>query len=956
LWTGGYLTTLAPQQPKRSRSGLAAFGWEDRPMGSVPARIGSFEVERELGRGGMGVVYLARDPRLERHVALKALPEAFLADPERRARLEREAKALAAASHPNIAGIFGLESAGDRLYLVLEYVAGETLMHRISRGPLPLDEAFELAGQIAAGIEAAHEAGVVHRDLKPANVIITDEGQVKILDFGLATGAGKTPISGSEPTLLDSPAQAFAATHEGVVLGTAAYMSPEQARGGRVDRRADLWGFGCILYEMLTGRQAFAGETVSDTLAAILRAEPDWSALPAQTPEAARRLLKRCLEKDARRRMRDAADAGLELEEARRALTVAPVAAKVVQARPWRAPIVWAGLAVALVAGGVLGWLVFGRPAPPAGTPPLRHLTLELPKGYVHSGWELAPDGSFLVIRASKETPGQPPSKEALYVRRLDSPELIPVKGSEGAYSATSPDSRWIFFVGPHPQNPSRRLLMKVPVDGSAPPVVVRDWDDAWQSGTFLPDGDLLFLRSSGRVMVRVPSAAGPEQPMEIDLGGVASALSEVLRPLPGGRAVLVDAITNVGGRFQFAVGLVDLTERKLRILVPDAGQAKLTPSGHMLYTHRDQLLMAPFDARRGVLTGEPVAVADGLGISEVWVNAEFDIGSDGTLVYRPGGYQGNRRFLAVLGADGSVTPWSDDRRTLQSDLAVSRDGRRLVVVVNSPDDRYELWTSDLDRPLLRRLCGEPNSDLVGSAFSADGARLAYQRQGFDERDGIYVVDWEGGLQPRILLKAESVDRSWSLGTWAPDSSGLILSRLERGRISLEFLAVDRTGQADGAPRSLVPAAYDSCCARFSPDGQLVAYLSREPGENQVVVAPWLPRGTFGPAVPLTNAKEVASRPLWAPDGRGLYFVDRADRLVFVPLQLDPLPSAGPPRVLASWEDAGLLDLYDGLVALPDGRFLAVCKGEDEREKHTRLEVVLGAAQAFAARLEQAAR
>jgi len=924
-------------------------------MGMVPARVGSFDVEREIGRGGMGVVYLAWDPRLERRVALKALPEAFLADAERRARLEREAKALAAASHPNIAGIFGLETAGDKLYLVLEYVDGESLAARLSRGPLPLDEALELAEQVAEGLEAAHEAGVVHRDLKPANVLVTHEGRVKILDFGLATGGGSGAVPGSEPTLVDSPVGTFAGTREGVILGTAAYMSPEQARGRRVDRRADLWAFGCILYEMLTARQAFIGETVSDTLAAILRGEPDWSALPAETPEAARRLLRRCLEKDPRQRLRDASDARLELAEARRAPSPAS-AALVAATRAWRMPVVWVGLAVALGVGGALGWLLASRLAG-GPAPPLRHLSLELPKGHVLSGWELAPNGSFLVLKAHRETPGQPPSRDALYVRRLDGAELVPVNGSEGSGGfRITPDSRWIALVAPHPQNPSRRLCEKVPVDGSAPPVVVRDWDDAWESARFLPNGDLLAFRSLGRTVVRIPLATGgPERTAELDFGGLASALDGG-NPLPDGSAVLVDAVTPVGRRFQLSVGLVDLEEHTLRILVPDAGRAKLVPAGYLLFTHRDRLLMAPFDERHGRLSGEPVAVAEGLAITEVWDNARFDVASDGTLVYEPGGYQGNRRYVALLRPDGAAAPVSDDRRSLQGNLSVSRDGRRLAVVVNSPDDRYELWTSEVERPLLRRLLSDGDADLIGPTFSPDGTRVAYTRQGFDERDGIYCVGWEGGAEPRLLLKKESVDRYWTLGTWVPDGSGLAVHLQEKGRSSLQFLPLDRTGRAAGEPRPLVPATYDTCCVRFSPDGRLVTYLSRETGEQQIVVAPWLPSGSFGPSVPLATAKDVASPGLWAPDGRGIHYVDRADRLVFVPLEPAQSAAAGPPRVLGSWEEAGLFDLLGGLVALPDGRFVAVCKGEEEREKRTRLEVVLGATQAFAARLERTAR
>src|SRR5262245_60034949 len=469
---------------------------------SAPQRIGGYPIERELGRGGMGIVYLGRDTRLGRAVAIKVLPDAFASDPERLARFEREAKLLASLSHANIAGIYGLEEADGHRFLALEYVEGPTLAERVARGALPLDETLEIARQIAGALAAAHDAGIIHRDLKPGNVKLTPAGDVKVLDFGLAKGAG-TAESSSD--LSQSPTLTYSPTGVGVILGTAAYMSPEQARAKVVDRRTDIWSFGCVLYEMLTGRQLFRGETASDTIAKILEREPDWSALPPGTPERVRDLLRRCLEKDARKRLRDMGDARIELEDvlAARASQSRIDAAEMRTRRRAGGP----GPLVAYVvaaAAVVVAAIVLLRPAMKGIPPRAIRLTvtepIEASLGGAAENCAIAPDGQAVVFVAtdSSDTP-------RLWLRPLETLDSRVMPGTEGASQPFwSPDSRWVGFFADGKRK-------KAGVDGGVE--VVCDALNP-RGGSWSARGTIVFAPGGEGPLYSVSAAGGELRPV----------------------------------------------------------------------------------------------------------------------------------------------------------------------------------------------------------------------------------------------------------------------------------------------------------------------------------------------------------------------------------------------------------------------------------------------------------
>src|SRR2546425_3006217 len=502
------------------------------------ATIGPYKVDREIGRGGMGVIFLAHDTRLGRTVALKALPEDVASDPDRLQRFEREARVLASLNHPNVAAIYGLEESEGRRYLALEHIEGETLADRIARGPLPLQETLNICIEIACGVEAAHDAGVVHRDLKPANVMITPNEQVKILDFGLAKGRVATDESGlakspvlvdsptlSSPTLPHSPTLISPATLPGVILGTAAYLSPEQARGKVVDRRTDIWSFGCIVYECLTGKRAFEGETVSDTIAKILEREMDWSTLPKHTPHRLRELLERCLAKDARRRLRDIGDARLALEEiwsgryaGAPAEAAAPAAAA---ATTRRAAVIAAASAIVGAVVAIAMWNAFG-PGSRVTPPQPAHLSIAIPPDVTYEDLASALGGRALVLRGSTRATKDAQPVSRLYVRRMDRNTFEPLRGTERAQGfVVSPDGRWILFAATPSEEASQLRIFKVPVDGGSPPAPVGDVDANPDSRpAWLESGDLLISVNDGTKYMRSSPGAPPSEPRKFDAPG----------------------------------------------------------------------------------------------------------------------------------------------------------------------------------------------------------------------------------------------------------------------------------------------------------------------------------------------------------------------------------------------------------------------------------------------------
>ena len=555
---------------------------------TVGSRLGHYTVDALIGEGGMGQVYQATDTKLKRQVALKILPEAFSADPDRLARFQREAEVLASLNHPNIGHIYGLEEAEGQRALVLELVEGPTLADRITQGPIPLDEALPIAKQIAEALEAAHEAGVIHRDLKPANVKVKDDGTVKVLDFGLAKALDPNPTG--DPS--QSPTLTAAATQMGVIMGTAAYMSPEQAAGKLVDKRGDIWAFGVVLFEMLAGQRVFTGETVSHVLGAVLQIDPKWDALPVPTPQPLRKLLRRCLEKDRKRRLRDIGDALTDLDEARTAQSD-ETAHSAVAHFPWWRPTLPAAAAASVIVGVVAGIAVWTLTRAVPSTPrPVSRSSILLPPGVavgsnaVHNPIALSPSGTHLVYAGSDQ----------LYVRAMDQIEATPILRTEGAVGPFfSPGGQWVGFW-------ADGQLKKVSVTGGAP-VTLCEIGVAPYGATWSPDDTILLGSIAG--VSRVPGSGGTPEVIVTLKDGEARPVWPQL--LPGGEWVLFSVAQSRN------IEIHSLVTGERRVLIQNGGDVRYLPTGHLAYVLDGTLLAVPFDVEQRTITGGPVPLVEGV-------------------------------------------------------------------------------------------------------------------------------------------------------------------------------------------------------------------------------------------------------------------------------------------------------------------------------------------------------
>ena len=892
-------------------------------------QLGPYEIVAPLGAGGMGEVYRARDTKLDRDVAVKVLPEAFARDAERVARFQREAKVLASLNHPNIAAIHGFEESDAVRFLVLELVEGQTLAERLRGGALPVDEALEVCKQIAEALEAAHEHGVIHRDLKPANVKVTPDGKVKVLDFGLAKAfAGDASAS----DIAHSPTITVEHTRPGVVLGTAAYMSPEQTRGKPLDKRTDIWSFGCVLYESLTGQRPFDAETTSDIVAKILERDPDYGPLPDNTPPKVRDLLQRCLEKNRKRRLRDIGDAVLELDEAiatRAWSTSAMSAATAVPAYQRRMARSILAAALLLVLGGVAGitlWDLF-RPTDSPLPLPVSRVSIAFPAQMQVVDWGLSPDGKTLAwITRRKPSSGASRAERRIYTRRLDTYQVDPIRGTEDAYDfAFSWDTRWLTFHAPVSPGAVKSKLAKVPVDGSSPPLTLADWEEEWDSWTLLPCGDVLILAEQGRSFIRVPAAGGrPTEPREIAVGEYVGRLS-VGRALPDDRAVFLTAYSWGPGGYQQGVSILDLETGTARIVLDAGGNAAYSPTGHLLFSRGETLLAAPFDLDRLVLTGGPVAVTGGIRTRTVWQNGWFTVSANGTLVYAGGGRTGTQRRIVMVDDAGNVEPWSQERRPFEEGVKVSLDGRKLAVVISTVDGRYEIWTSEVGRPRLRQLAAVPDADCGDPIWSPDGERVAYYRYAKNEHDGVYWCRADRSDVPERLLKRETADTYLTPLSWSPDGTQLLIETFSEGKGEVLLLPIepDEHGVRKPATLSASPSIDDD--ARFSPDGKWIAYLSDDSGRQEVYVCPYNDDGIAGAGIPIST--DGGAAPRWAADGKTLVYWAEPNRVMAVSITTEPTLNASKPRQTLDRDQLRAVGWVD---VLPDGRFIAIQKGEDE--------------------------
>ena len=850
--------------------------------------LAHYEILEPIGKGGMGEVYRARDTKLGRDVAIKVLPEEFLQDEERLERFEREARILAQLNHANIATLHGLEESDGQQFLVMELVEGETLAERIAKGPIPVDEAVPLFIQIAEGLEAAHEKGIIHRDLKPANIKIGPDGEVKILDFGLAkvfaTDVDVSVATSQSPTLTKGTAL-------GAIMGTAAYMSPEQARAKTFDRRADIWAFGVCFFEALTGKRPFVGDIPMDALASVISAEPDWTELDRRAPVHLRALVHRCLRKNARQRLRDIGDARLEMEEApERAVAEAP--------RIRNLTLYAAGLAAfCLVAGLLLG----GRLRPDDVERSVKRVVVPLPPdvrfALANREIKISPDGTRLVFIGVD----QGASEHHLFLRRMDERDARPVPGTEGAFQPFfSPDGEWLGFH-------SDKKLMKVPVGGG--PAMHLCLQSEPLGASWGDDGFIYFAETDSgerNGIYRIPEAGGtPERVTVPDQasGEVAHWWPEIL---PGGRAILFRPQPGSG------ISAVSFQNGNRREVIAKGNAPRYAPTGHLLYHSGLVDYAIPFDLVRLETSGANVPLTE--------IAGSFDVSATGTLAYAIRSTTILRSGeLVWVNRDGQQQLVTEGRRGYQPDPRIAPDSRR-IAVTSAPEGEIpvDIWTLDVERDVFSRITISTGTNAaVRPVWSGDGSRIffASNRNGPFE---IFAKSSDGtGEETQVTFGAQRLPASVS-------ADGSLLFYRERGVDSDLNIGVLRL-DVESAPELIFDSKFNETAATLSPDGKWLAYVSDESGQLEVYVVSFPELGQRQQV-----SRDGGAEPLWAPNG-GELFYRRSDSMMAVPVLLGARFDAGAPVELFSGPfqrgGARSTNTYD---VSPDGRrFLMIREPED---------------------------
>jgi len=818
--------------------------------------IGPYQITAPLGEGGMGVVYRATDPKLKREVAIKVLPEAFAEDAERLARFEREAQVLAQLQHPNIASIYGLEESSGVRALVMELVEGEDLAERMKRGSIPLEEAVSVARQIAEALEAAHDKGIVHRDLKPANVKLTPEGTVKVLDFGLAkamdppAGSASAADLARSPTLMNSPTMTAAhGTQLGVILGTAAYMAPEQARGSAVDKRADIWALGVVLHEMLSGRSLFAADTVSDTLAGVLRGEIDLAKLPAGTPPALRRLLRRCLERNPKNRLHDAADARLVLSDLEAGVADEAAVAPAMPARGTsREVVAWALAAVAVLAAG---GLFLGRAAQKPVAPRVIRATLPLPVGVsIELDGERAgmpavsPDGRRVAFGARE---GAGPMR--IWVHDLGTAVARPLPGTEEGYRPFwSPDGRRIgFFTWSH--------MATTPSEGGAVARLAPARDS--RGGTWSPNGTILFSPFATGPLLAISDRGGATREVTGSAAEIGTGTHRFPQFLPDGEHfVYLDR----SGRIGTGAGSVMIARLggagPARRLLEGATNA-IHADGHLLYVRDGALVAQPLDPKRLVLSGEPRVLVEDLLFNRRFTYGVFSASETGVLVFLTGKQRDLSRLvlrdrsgrrLGELGTPGNLSGFGG--------LALSRDGRRAAVSrVDDAQGDADIWLYDVVRGTETRLA-RPGSDESDPLFSTDGGTLTFGSSG-DEGSALIRRDLASGSETTLF----ALKGVYSTGPMSFSPDGTSMTCEDRSRLAYADLVL-RSSDGKGETKVLVGTPRDDAYGQISPDGRWLLWASDDSGRYEVYVAPFPGGGSR-----VQVSRDGGTQPRWNPAG-----------------------------------------------------------------------------------------
>jgi eukaryotic-like serine/threonine-protein kinase len=853
--------------------------------------LGHYQITSQLGKGGMGEVFQAKDQILGRDVAIKVLPDEFARDTDRVARFHREAKVLASLNHPNIAAIYGLEESGGTNLLVLELVEGPTLADRIKTGPIPVEEGLKLALQIAEALEAAHEKGIIHRDLKPSNIKVTPDGKVKVLDFGLAKAyAGDK----EEVNLSNSPTLSDAATQQGVILGTAAYMSPEQARGKPVDKRADIWAFGCVLFEMLTGRAAFSGRDVTDILAAVIRAEPEWKRLPANLHWRLREVLERCLEKEAKDRYSGINDARVEIQK-----TLADpsgvFALPITAARPRTKLLPWLLAILVIVIVGVAIWYL--KPTSPPEPRQVMRFDYELPDGQqfgeaLFPPLAVSPDGKQVVYSTTK----------GLYMRSVNELTAKPIAGTEGptAQPFFSPNGKWIGYV-----SGIERKLKKISVSGGAPVALCDITEGAALGASWSADDTILYGTSRGAIM-RISANGGTPEPF------VKAKQTYLFAPqiLPDGKSILYTAAVSTAQEGSIMVRSLKRGEPKELF----AGMsARYLPTGHLVYTlpNNDNLFAVAFDSDRLEVAGGPVPVVEG--------GRAAAISDAGTLAYVSGSARTTgvvQRTLVWVDRSGKEEPIAAAPNNY-AQPKISPDGTRLALSAGSPRD---IWVWDFVRKTMTKLTFEKTNE-IQPIWSPDGKRIVYYSSHEAPNGGVYWKSADGTGEVEKLVSA--TDRQFIPYSWSSDGKTLVMAEMVT-MTNLDIGIVSMEGDRKRKP--LLQTEYIESMPKISPDGRWMAYVSNEaigvPLKGDIYVRPF-PDVNKGKWQVSTNG---GSCPLWSPDGRELFYLSDDNSVMTVPVETRPALSFGTPKMLfkstylgLTWSEGTPWDIS------PDGkRFLMI--------------------------------
>jgi eukaryotic-like serine/threonine-protein kinase len=861
----------------------------------IGTKLAHYEIMSHLGTGGMGEVYQATDSKLGRSVAIKLLPEAFTHDAERSARFEREARVLASLNHPNIATIYGVEESGGRKFLVMELVAGETLAERIMRGPIPLNEALGYSRQILEALEGAHEKGIIHRDLKPANIKITSDGKIKVLDFGLAksmeTESTASTVASNSPTL------SLAATQAGVILGTAAYMSPEQAKGKTVDRRTDVFAFGCILFEMLTGKRTFGGEDVSDTLGAVLIREPDWTQLPPNLPSGIRNLLRLCLEKNPKNRRGSASDVRLDLE----AVLNEPVNSTqpLAKRRPHPLAVFVAALTLAIIAA-VFAWNL--KPKTPSS--PVVRFSFALPddQAFTNTGRQVvtwAPDGNRFVYVANNR----------LYLKTLGESVSRAIQGTQNDQGILnpvfSPDGQSLAFYAL-----ADKTLKRISVGGGVP-VTIGSIDAPY--GMSWAADDEIFAGQGRQGIVRISAKGGRAQTV-ITVQG--SEVAHGPQLLPDGDAVLF-TLAKAGAKQWDKAQIVSqsLKSGERKVLLEGGHDARYLPTGHLIFTVANTLMLAPFDVTHPAINGSALPVVEGVATSGNTGTAQFSVSSNGSLIYVPATNKASQRTLALVDRDGKATPLALPPGSY-AHPRISPNGRQVAFHIfdarteqaDERADQANIWIYDLDgKTSMRQLTFIGSNEFP--IWSQDGQHVLFQSD--REGDlGLFMQRADGTGQAERVTKPDSEFYSHVPDSWHRDGDTFLFTKGKGSDASVWAYSL-----RDKKETLFADAPLWQQDSSFSPDGHWVTYMTEEKGRN-VVVEPFPKTGAK------FQIKDSATHPVWSPDGRELFFMSNMTngQLFAVSIRTQPSFAFGNPVALPIEDfvqSAGSWRNYD---IMPDGK------------------------------------